>query len=271
MKKYIFATILVVILTQYRFMEAGIIPMSPMQMSLGQTGLGKQNAAMISAINPALLSLVPGSSFSAGCQRLYNLAELDQISIALSHDFGFAGLGIIYSNLGQADFWMDNSFTLAVSANLKKYIALGFKGEHERVSFDERYGTLRKTSIALGFALSHEDFVVHIALSDLNRPRFSDRDRKTETGYRIGLSLSSIPQIVVNLETSGRKKGEQRYHFGQEVQLERMIFIRFGLVTNPTLPCAGLGINLDKFHLDYALSSHNDLGESHNLGISVNF
>jgi len=245
----------------------GVTPVSSQQSSMGQTCISQQNCPMVMAANPALLSLVPGRAFSLNYQRLYNLSELDQISLAFSCDCGFADLGIIYSNFGESDFFTHNSFSLAISKTIKDYLALGLRLDYERVSFDERFDALDRSSLALGIAYIHADFVFHVALSEINKPRFSDRECKTEPGYRVGLSFLSIKSLVVNLETSGRKNGERRYHFGQEVQLEKRLYIRFGLITNPTLPSGGLGLNLDRFSLDYAISSHNELGESHSLGI----
>jgi hypothetical protein len=249
----------------------GISPISSQQISMGQTCNSQQDCPMIMAANPALLSLVPGRAFSLNYQRLYNLSELDQISLAFSCECGFANLGIIYSNFGESGFFVHNNFSLAISKTVMEYLALGLRLDYERVSFDERFDALDRSSLALGIAYIHTDFAFHVALSELNNPRFSDRDRKTEPGYRVGLSFLSIKALVVNLETSGRKNGERRYHFGQEVQLEKRLYIRFGLVTNPTMPSGGLGLNLDRFSLDYAISSHNELGESHSLGMTVNF
>ncbi len=271
MKTIILSICTLIIGIQNLYALDGVTPVSSQQISMGQTCISQQNCPMIMAANPALLSLVPGQAFSLNYQRLYNLSELDQISIAFSCDCGFAILGIIYSNFGESDIFVHNSFSLAMSKTFRDYLALGFRMDYEWVSFDERYDDLDRSSLALGVAYIHADFVLHIALSEINNPRFSDRDRKTEPGYRVGLSFLSIKSLVVNLETSGRKNGAQRYHFGQEIKLEKRLYIRFGLVTNPTLPCGGLGLNLDRFSLDYAISSHNELGESHSLGMTVNF
>jgi hypothetical protein len=249
----------------------GVTSVSPQQISMGQTCNSQQNCPLIMAANPALLSLLPDRVFSLDYKRLYNLSELDQITLAFSCDCGIAHLGIIYSNFGTADILIHNNLSMAISKTVMDYLALGFRFDYERVSFDERFDALGRTSVALGIAYIHNDFVFHVALSEINKPRFSDRDRKTEPGYRVGLSFLSIKSLVVNLETSGRKDGERRYHFGQEVQLEKRLFIRFGLVTNPTLPCGGVGLNLDRFSLSYAVSSHNELGESHSLGMTVIF
>jgi len=242
---------------------------SPIQDGMGGTCLVHHNSAAIQFANPALMDIVDGTSFAFNYRRLYNISELDRISLAVTHDLGFIKAGIAFYNFGEADFWAENMLSLSLSKHIISRIAVGLRTEYHWVSFDERFESLNMLSIALGAMYSDDDFIIHVSLSDINKPRYSDLDSKTEPGYRIGMSLSSISPLVMNFEVTGGKDDDQRFSFGQEINFEEKLFVRFGLITNPTLPSVGFGLILSNICFDYSLNHHNVLGDSHSLGISI--
>jgi hypothetical protein len=242
---------------------------SPAQSGMGGTCLARYNTAAVQMINPALMDILIGSSLAMNFSRFYNLSELDQISLAVSHDLEIIDIGIAFTNQGEAGFWTENMIAASLSKTIISRIAFGLKLEIHRVSFDERFESLDMLSIAAGAAYVDDDFVIHAALSDINKPRYSDSDSKTEPGYRIGASINSISPLVINFEVTGCKDDDQRFSFGQEINFEEKLFVRFGLITNPTLPSAGFGLMLNQFRFDYSINRHTVLGNSHNLGISI--
>jgi hypothetical protein len=202
-------------------------------------------------------------------QMLYGLPELNQVHLSLVNDFGFMHTGFAYSNFGQPDIIVENRVSISVSKELHNFISLGLRWDHYRLSFGGDFNDLSMNSLSLGIAAYSDDLVFHSAFSNINRPGLVESEDKTDLEYRFGLCLRNLEYLVLNLELSGA--GDiRRYHFGQEIMLEDIFFIRLGLITNPTTPSGGFGIKWNQFQIDYAINRHSDLGETHSFGFAVN-
>ncbi len=269
MKRLKFVIILMIVLLRSISAESYTKPLCSQQSALGQTSLGRNNSAALMFSNPALLKYVPNSSFAFNYNRLYNISELDLINLAVSRNFGVIQAGFAYGNFGDPEIIVDNDLYFAASAQILSYASLGFDWIYRRLSFNGDYADLSRNSIGLGAAFDFEDVIFHASVCDLNSPRYSNDDEKSRPVYRLGISLMNISYLVLNLEMSACD-GKYRYHFGQEIMLEDKFFLRLGLVTNPTLPSAGFGLKWGRFQLDYAISRHSDLGETHSFGFAVN-
>ncbi|HEQ99452.1 MAG TPA: hypothetical protein ENO22_08960 [candidate division Zixibacteria bacterium] len=269
MKRMAFILCIIIILA--KSLNAGCLFNSfcPQQSALGNTCLGRYNNSSVIYVNPALLKLVERTSVAFDYQMLYGLSELDLINLSLSHDFGVMYTGLAYSNFGQPDIMVENRFALVFSKDVYQYFTLGLRWEHYRISFAEDFDDLGMNSISLGMAAQIDDVVFHTVLSNINSPRMVESQDKVDLEYRFGLCLRNLEYLVLNLELSG--KGDiRRYHFGQEIMLEEIFFIRLGLITNPTMPSGGFGIKWNQFQIDYAINRHNQLGETHSFGFALN-
>jgi hypothetical protein len=241
----------------------------PQQGGLGNTCLGRDINASVIHANPALMHFVEGTSIAFDYQILYGLPELDQVNLSLAHDFGFMHTGFAYSNFGQPDIIVENRVSVAFSKELLKYLSLGIRWDHYRLSFGGDFNDLSMSSLSLGIAAYSDNLVFHSAFSNITRPRLVESEDKADLGYRFGLCLRNLEYLVLNLELTGNGN-IRRYHFGQEIMLEEIFFIRLGLTTNPTMPSGGFGIKWNQFQLDYAINRHSDLGETHSFGFAVN-
>jgi hypothetical protein len=269
MKRAAFTICLILILTHSIFAGCLFNSVCPQQGALGNTCLGRDNNASVLYANPALLEFVQQTSVAFDYNILYGLSELDQINLAIARDFKFMHAGFAYSNFGSPDIITENRFALAFSKDVYKYLTLGLRWEHFRISFADDFDDLSMNSISMGIASQFDEIVLHAALSNINRPSLVESEDRTDIEYRLGLCLRGLDYLVLNLELSG-ERDIRRYHFGQEIKLEEIFFIRLGLITNPTLPSGGFGIKWKQFQIDYAINRHSDLGETHSFGFAVN-
>ena len=60
-------------------------------------------------------------------------------------------------------------------------------------------------------------------------------------------------------------------HFGIEYPIVKYFILRFGIQNEPNIYSAGLGINYSYFRLDYAVTTHQDLGLTHQVDFIVSF
>lgn len=246
---------------------------SPVQQAMGQTSVSRYLSAQVFYKNPALLSYIEKPSVSFSFRRPYNLNELDQLWISSSYSYNRLAVAIAFSNFGQADILTENHVRIGLSCNLiDPYMQIGAGLQYNQVAFGlNDYDNLSHVDFDFGLAGEYAEVIYHFAVYDINRSRYTDNDPETEIGYRAGIGIQSLNDFTVNLEISGRKNDPTRFHFGQEFVLQDYLLLRFGVVTEPTLPSAGFGIIYGKLRLDYAVNRHSRLDETHSLGLSYSF
>lgn len=97
----------------------------------------------------------------------------------------------------------------------------------------------------------------------------SEREELIPTNVKFGFSYHNDilnHQVVLSYEYESRFDGQN--HFGSEYQLNKSLFLRAGLRDGDAT--AGIGVNIDRFRLDYALLT-NDLTSTHFLSLLANF
>lgn len=262
-----------VVLVIFLMISVNLQASSPVQEAMGQTSLSRYSSAQVIYYNPALSSCIDNRTFSLSYRRLYNLSELDQIWLSSSYRFKHLTTAISFSNFGETDILTENylAFAMAYSFYDNRF-QIGANLIYRWIDFGlDNYDNLNRIDFDIGAAGLYKGIVFHAAVYDITQSRYTDNDPKTEIGYRCGIGIQSLRDFTVNFELSGRKDDPTRFHFGQEFVLQKYLVLRFGIVTEPTLPSVGFGIVYDSFRLDYAINRHSRLDESHSLGISYSF
>lgn len=246
---------------------------SPVQQAMGRTSVSRFMSTQAVYTNPALLSYIDKASASFSYRRLYNLSELDQLWIASSCKYNRLAVGVSFSNCGEADILTENQILIGLSYDLiDPLLQIGSGIGYHWIDFGlDGYNNLTRFVFDIGFAGEYSKLIYHVTLYDISRSRYTENDPSTEIGYRMGIGIQKLDDFTVNFELSGSKNDPTRFHFGQEFVLQEYLVLRFGFMTEPTLPSAGFGIVYSKLRLDYAVNRHSRLDESHSLGISYSF
>ena len=88
---------------------------------------------------------------------------------------------------------------------------------------------------------------------------------------RTGICYQPTSKLLGNVEVSKHINYQTSLHVGLEYKIIEWLVLRTGVSTKPFIACFGAGIQSKKMKLDYAFTSHNLLGFSHQLSVAIVF
>ena len=122
------------------------------------------------------------------------------------------------------------------------------------------------------------------SLSNLGGVRSGYTDNFTDSlpvNFRIGLAHqpahTPLPMLIV-ADLNTPNDGDPYMAFGVEVRIAKGLYVRPGFSTQPTGQdedplglSAGAGVEMEKYHIDYAFTSYPDLDDVHRISVNGNF
>lgn len=116
-----------------------------------------------------------------------------------------------------------------------------------------------------------KDLRFGLFIENLNRASFSEDEEQIPTVIHSGFSYDILKELSINICLEKDIRYKPSFQFGVDYDIIDNLSIRSGFSNNPSNYSAGIGINYSMFNLDYAVSSHNDLGLTHQFGLIINF
>ncbi len=165
--------------------------------------------------------------------------------------------------------YKENQFQIGYAYNLKSNIHLGTAVYYKSVII-ERYGSGGTFNISLGGIYDLTKFL-SIGFVIKNPLRFVDKQIRSPLEYTFGTSYEVINKTYLLLAIQKELDFPFSFRFGIEYPVIKYFTLRFGVMNEPKIYSAGIGINYSYFKLDYAVTMHQELGLTHQVGIIVNF
>lgn len=99
--------------------------------------------------------------------------------------------------------------------------------------------------------------------------KFNTIDEKFPLRIRGGASIDPFTWMTLAADVEN-EEGEMSWRFGTELRLfSKVLGLRGGYVTDTKEFLAGIGFNVKFLALDYAYSTHDDLGQTHRVGLTI--
>lgn len=89
--------------------------------------------------------------------------------------------------------------------------------------------------------------------------------------FKTGFSVKPTPTILLNFEIFKDVRHPEEVRFGTEIRPFENLAVRAGTATNPNRFSAGFGMGVKQLDIDYAFFTHNDLGLTHQMSLSIHF
>ncbi|ERM83895.1 hypothetical protein P872_01150 [Rhodonellum psychrophilum GCM71 = DSM 17998] len=216
------------------------------------------------------LSRLTESQVFVGYDHLLNLNELTTLSAgaAFKNDLGAWGLGI--SSFGGAQFNQQN-IGLGFS-NQMGITSIGIKINYFQTNI-EGFGRGAAPVIELGGVAELGPqlfFGAHIYNPTRSKLGKNAPDR-LPTVVKAGFSYRPSAKIMVNMEAEKEILLDPMLKVGLEYNLMDRFWARAGVNSNPHNLFFGIGFKPKKFHLDYAMTQNNALGNTHHFSFTYAF
>jgi len=240
---------------------------------VGQTNAGARQAALAHsdiAISNNVFGIFnnPSSSANLNSREIgvfyspspFGVKELAHGNFAYIEPTSIGNFSIGASTYG-FELYRENQFSLSYSTKVTEKILLGITTFYHDVKID-RYGSSGIFNIKFGgiFALNNN---LSIGFSLHNPFRFLNSQIELPLVYNLGLSYTPIKNVNINLALFKELNFPVSVRFGIEYPLIKYLHLRIGVQNEPDLYSGGIGIIYTFLNLNYAVTSHPELGLTH--------
>jgi hypothetical protein len=257
--------------------------------AMGGSGVAVANDVWAAYYNPAGLPQLEQMSIGTSYLRLFNVSFFSNffgaVNYPLSGKYGTASVTFQYFGVNYKDKNLSGEYTFAFShgfyilKDIHSSLSFGYslKGYHWSLGESLEWGNLGSAStfgLDVGLLASiYTRTHIGVYVLNINTPQIGAYT-KHDLPQRVvvGLAYQPYDGVTTSLDfnrTIGR--GGMQVWGGAEFRILSMLDLRFGATTNPNRFSAGLGLHIAQFILDYALLTHSELGESHQIGVGIEF
>jgi len=238
------------------------------EMLFGSSAVALKNSLWSISFNPGGLSLLVGTQTSVSyAPQRFGLKEVSSSSLALATPFEFGTIAASVHRYGY-EAYNELSSSLSFAKNFTS-IALGIAVHYNTLSI-LRYGNDATLGIDVGIlAFASENVSVGFSATNINAPTIAQKKERLPQLFSIGVSYH--PMNVFTVAVGAEK--DVRYKISPNVAIEYFpideLALRVGVSDEPTLFNGGLGISIHSITLDYTSSSHQVLGLTHYITVTM--
>lgn len=238
--------------------------------AMGQAYVGLANTPDAIFINCSGLAQVTNTSFSVFYTRPFGMKELNygSVSAVVPTSFGKFATGL--TSFGN-EFYHEQSFILSINRSARQNIYYGFNLHYMKLQISG-YGSDFSFGVDLGFLIKMAPKLSWgFFATNLNRATMGRTDDLLPQTFCTGISMFPINDLILNLDIFKDSMFPLEFRCGIEYLLFHRIALRSGFSTEPAQFCAGFGFLFSRFEVDYAVTTHQNLGLTHHLSLQFQF
>jgi hypothetical protein len=218
-------------------------------------------------VNPSMLASV--ASLSAGCAlvpSLFGIPDLRRMEAAVAAPLPWGGAGGLIRRSGN-DLYRELWITLGWGVALTHRAEAGASVTAYGLSI-AGYGHAWSIGINAGFHVSFGTGVgLGATVRNLNRPVLGQSREPVGTEILAGVQYAPVPSCRLMAGVAKEERSEEAGAAGVEIDFPGMLTLRAG--TDGLGYGLGAGLQVSGVRLDYALSSHMELGVTHHFSVVV--
>ena len=241
------------------------------QISLSHSDVALANDVYSLFNNPAGLSQQNWREFSIYYSPSpFGLNKLANSSAAYHEPTEFGSFAFAYSNYG-FDLYKENNIFVSYSNNVLSHFFFGATIAYRNLSI-KNYGSDNSLTILLGgLVYLNNNLRIGFAIDNITNSTVGKSDNQIPMILNLGLSYTLLSKLVINTAIEKEIEKNASLHIGIDYEVIRYLNLRIGAMNEPSSFSAGIGINYSIFEIDYALFNHQDLGFTHQFGITLQF
>jgi len=180
--------------------------------------------------------------------------------------------GLTYSYFGFSKY-NESKFGLAFGRSFGKAFSVGIQLDYLNTYIAEEYGNQGALTVEGGIlAEPIENFFIGAHIYNPIKAKISTYDiEKIPTIFRVGLGYNFADKLFFGIETEKDLDTKSVFKAGIEYRIPENLFLRTGILTNPTQFTFGLGYEIKGLKADIAFTKHQILGFTPHFSIIYEF
>ncbi|WP_423149262.1 hypothetical protein [Rubrolithibacter danxiaensis] len=238
--------------------------------ALGNTGVSLQDVWSLQS-NQAGLAALSYAVIAGAYERKYLNEDLSTQSAVIAVPFNTNVFGLSFQNYGFSVYNEQRmGFTYARKFGKTIFAALDFNYHQVKI---QQYGSAKSFSVEGGLQYKpYEKLCIGTHISNPNNSGFTTEvDAVIPVTIEFGASYQFTDKILLSSALAKTLKTTSDFKIGLEYIPVSWIALRGGFSANPVREYAGVGFEYEKFHFDFASSSHPVLGFSPQVAFSYEF
>ena len=188
--------------------------------------------------------------------------ELSTRALGLAVPVKGGTFGVLVSNFGYS-LYRENKAGLSFGKAFGEKISAGISVDYFGTAISE-YGKKNSFTAEMGILakpLKNLTLGAHI-FNPLRTKILEYSDERIPTILRLGFNYKFSEKVFVAVETEKDIAKKSMVKAGLEYKPIRVLYLRAGVASNPSLSCFGMGISMNQFRLDISSTYHSTLGFS---------
>jgi len=236
--------------------------------AMGQAGVGLANNPDAIFINCSGLAQLKGLALSAYYTRPFGMKELNFGSLAAIVPTSIGSFATGLASFGN-EIYREQSVILSLSRSVKQNIYYGFNLHYMKLQISG-YGSDFSFGLDIGFLVRIiPKMRWGFFATNLNRAAMGKTSDNLPQTFGTGIAIFPVEDLTLDLDIFKDSMFPLEFRCGIEYLLFHQIALRTGFSTEPAQFAAGLGFLFSHFELDYAVTTHPDLGLTHHLSFQL--
>lgn len=238
--------------------------------AMGQAYVGLANTPDAIFINCGGLAQLTSTSLTIFYSRPFGMKELNYGSLAAivpTRIGNFAAGLISFGN----EAYHEQSVILSINRSAKQNFFYGFNLHYMKLQIDG-YGSDFSCGVDVGLLFKITPLLNWgFFATNLNRATMGRTNDKLPQTFCTGITIFPVNDLIFNLDIFKDAIFPVEFRCGIEYLLFHRIAIRSGFSTQPAQFCAGVGLLFSSFEVDYAVTTHQNLGLTHHISVQMQF
>ena len=238
--------------------------------AMGQAYIGLANTPDAIFINCGGLAQINHPSVSLYITKLFGLKELLQGACSASFPTTLGNFSTGATYFGN-EIYQEQSLLISFSRSIRQKFSWGINLHYMKLQI-ARYGSDFSLGIDVGFLTKiTQKFQWGFFATNINRTTYKNNNESLPQTFATGISILPLEDLIINFDIFKDTAFPLELRMGLEYFLLQRIAFRAGFSDEPTQFCFGFGLPFSYFALDYAVTSHIDLGLTHYFSIQFDF
>lgn len=234
--------------------------------AMGQAYIGLANTPDAIFINCAGLAQINHPSVSLYFTKPFGLKELLQGACSASFPTILGNFSTGANYFGN-EIYQEQSLLLSFSRSMRQKFSWGINLHYMKLQI-AKYGSDFSLGIDVGFLTKiTQKFQWGFFATNINRATYKNCSEPLPQTFAAGISILPLEDLIINFDVFKDTAFPLVLRMGLEYFLFQRIAFRAGFSDEPTEFCFGFGLPFSYFALDYAVTSHIDLGLTHYFSI----